>query len=70
MKILDVISLGSAIKERRKELNYTQKFLSEVTGLSSSFISDLEHGKETTEIGKVLFLIDTLGLNFILEKRG
>ncbi|MBS5426475.1 MULTISPECIES: helix-turn-helix domain-containing protein [Phascolarctobacterium] len=70
MKILDVISLGSAIKERRKELNYTQKFLSEVTGLSSSFISDLEHGKETTEIGKVLFLINTLGLNFILEKRG
>ena len=70
MKILDVISLGSAIKERRKELNYTQKFLSEVTGLSSSFISDLEHGKETTEIGKVLFLINTLGLNFILENRG
>lgn len=70
MKILDVISLGSAIKERRKELNYTQKFLSEVTGLSSSFISDLEHGKETTEIGKILFLINTLGLNFILEKRG
>ena len=70
MKILDVISLGSAIKERRKELNYTQKFLSEVTGLSSSNISDLEHGKETTEIGKVLFLINTLGLNFILEKRG
>ena len=70
MVILDVISLGSAIKERRKELNYTQKFLSEVTGLSSSFISDLEHGKETTEIGKVLFLINTLGLNFILEKRG
>lgn len=70
MKILDVISLGSAIKERRKELNYTQKFLSEVTGLSSSFISDLEHGKETMEIGKVLFLINTLGLNFILEKRG
>ena len=70
MKILDVISLGSAIKERRKELNYTQKFLSEVTGLSSSFSSDLEDGKETTEIGKVLFLINTLGLNFILEKRG
>ena len=70
MKILDFISLVSAIKERLKELNYTQKFLSEVTGLSSSFISDLEHGKETTEIGKVLFLINTLGLNFILEKRG
>ena len=70
MKILDVISLGSAIKERRKELNYTQKFLSEVTGLSSSFISDLEHGKETTEIGKVLFLINTLGLNYKKKKRG
>lgn len=69
MKIIDVISLGKRIKERRKQLNYTQRFLSEVTGLSISFISDLEHGKETSEIGKILFLINTLGMDLFVESR-
>lgn len=70
MKILDVTSLGEAIRSRRKELNYTQGFLSEVTGLSISFISDLERGKETAEIGKTLFLIHTLGLDCFINIRG
>lgn len=70
MKIIDTISLGKSIKERRKQLNYTQKFLAEVTGLSISFISDLEHGKETAEIGKILFLVNTLGMDLSIEKRG
>ncbi len=69
MKVIDVSSLGAAIKKRRKQLNYTQRFLSEVTGLSVSFISDLEHGKETAEIGKVLFLVNTLGMDLFVEGR-
>lgn len=32
MKISDSNSLGQAIRERRKELNYTQAYLSEFTG--------------------------------------
>ena len=41
MKIIDAKSLGKAIRDRRKELNYTQTYLSEFTGFSVSFISDL-----------------------------
>jgi len=62
--------LGAAIRERRKALNYTQAFLSEFTGLSVSFISDLERGKPTVELEKTLRLINLLGLDVILEKRG
>lgn len=70
MKITDTLSLGKAIRQRRKELNYTQAYLAEFTGFSTSFISDLERGKATAEIGKILFLIQTLGMDLCLEKRG
>ena len=70
MKISDAKSLGEAIRERRKELKYTQSFLSEFTGLSASFISDLERGKPTAEIEKTLFVINMLGMDLCLEKRG
>ena len=50
MKITDSKSLGQAIRERRRELKYTQAYLSEFTGLSVTFISDLERGKPTAEI--------------------
>ena len=52
MKIIDSITLGATIRARRKELGYTQSDLAEFTGFSISFISDLERGKKTAEIGK------------------
>ena len=70
MKIVDSKSLGKAIRDRRKELHYTQVYLSEFTGFSVSFISDLERGKATAEIGKILQLINLLGMDILLEKRG
>lgn len=70
MKIMDSKSLGQAIRMRRKELNYTQAYLSEFTGFSISFISDLERGKPTAEIEKTLRIINILGLDVFIEKRG
>ena len=52
MKITDSRTLGQAIRFRRKELGYTQACLSEVTGLSITFISDVERGKPTAETRK------------------
>jgi y4mF family transcriptional regulator len=70
MKIIDSKSLGETIRERRKELNYTQAFLADFTGLSVTFVSDVERGKTTAEIGKVIQLLNTLGLDILIEKRG
>ena len=69
MKITDAASLGNAIRSRRKELNYTQGFISEITGLSISFLSDLENGKLTCEIGKTIEVINLLGLDILVEAR-
>lgn len=69
MKITDTKSLGEMIRSRRKELHYTQLYLSEYTGLSVTFISDVERGKPTAEIEKVLQLASILGLDIFIEKR-
>ena len=68
MKIRSVEELGEAIRMRRKELHYTQAFLAEFTGFSVSFISDVERGKATAEIGKTLQLLMILGLDLSVER--
>ena len=69
MKISDSKELGNAIRERRKELKYTQQYISEITGFSVSFLSDLENGKPTCEFGKTLNLLNLLGLDLNVEAR-
>lgn len=69
MKIRSVEELGEAIRTRRKELHYTQAFLAEFTGFSVSFISDVERGKATAEIGRTLQLLMILGLDLSVERR-
>lgn len=70
MRITDSTTLGDAIRKRRRELHYTQAYLAEFTGFSVSFISDLERGKTTAEIGKTIILINLLGLDLLVEERG
>jgi y4mF family transcriptional regulator len=70
MKINNAKTLGLAIRERRKELHYTQAYLAEFTGYSTSFISEVERGKATAEIEKVFQLVQVLGLDIFVEKRG
>ena len=70
MIITDAKSFGAALRKRRKELGYTQAFLSDFCGLSVTFISDLENGKPTVELEKAFRLAGLLGLDLCIEKRG
>lgn len=70
MKITSVKEFGKSIRDKRKKLGYTQMQLSEYTGFSTSFISDLENGKETVEFGKALFLVQLLGMDLEIKNRG
>ena len=69
MRIINAESFGKAIRARRKELHYTHGFLAEFSGLSVSFISDLENGKKTIELEKAIYLANLLGLDLILKGR-
>ncbi len=69
MKIYTTKELGTQIRNRRKKLGYTQAYIAEYTGLSASFISQVENGKDTAEILKVIKLLNILGLDLIVEER-
>ena len=70
MKISDAQSFGAMIKSRRKQLGYTQAFISEMTGLSVSFLSELENGKKTIQLEKAIQVAMLLGLDLTMEARG
>ncbi|MCC8151291.1 MAG: transcriptional regulator [Lachnospiraceae bacterium] len=61
--------LVTAVRTTRKDLHYTQAFLSEFPGLSICFISDLENGKPTVEFEKALTLVNILGMDLFAEVR-
>ena len=59
--------LGAAIRKVRKQLGVTQRDLALTSGTGLRFISDLENGKPTCQIGKVLAVLSTLGLRLQLS---
>lgn len=69
MRITDADSFGKAIRKRRKELGYTQAFVASFTGCSTVYLSALENGKETAEIGRALRIASTLGIDLVANKR-
>ncbi len=70
MKVFDSKSFGEALRQQRKHLGYTQNDVAQHCGFSISFISDLENGKSTAELGKAIYLANMLGLDIVINARG
>jgi len=58
--------IGDFLRKRRKQLNVTQKDLALTSKTGLRFIIDLERGKVTCQIGKVLTVLQTLGIKIEL----
>ena len=67
MKIKNIKDIASKIKDERKKQNLTQTQLAGLCNVGLRFIFDLEAGKETCQIGKVLLVLDVLGIDLITE---
>lgn len=59
--------LGRIVKKERKAMGLTQADLALTSGTGMRFISDLENGKPTCQIGKTLTVLNTLGLRLALS---
>ncbi len=59
--------IGNLVRQARKAQQVTQKDLALTAGVGLRFISDLENGKESCEIGKVLTVLHTLSIILKLE---
>lgn len=69
-KVTATRDLGSHIRTFRKSQQLTLEKVSGLCNLGMRFLSELERGKETAEIGKVLSLLNKLGLEVIIQPRG
>lgn len=60
--------LANIIKKRRKEQKLTQSQLAGLSNVGVRFIVDLEAGKETCQVGKVLYILDMQGIKLKIDK--
>jgi HTH-type transcriptional regulator/antitoxin HipB len=59
--------IGNLVRQTRKELGVSQKDLALSAGVGLRFIVDLEKGKSTCQLAKVLVVLHTLGIHFHLS---
>ena len=62
MRLRNARDLGLFVRERRRRLGTTQTELSRLAGVSRRWLSDLEAGKPTAEIGLVFRVLHALDL--------
>lgn len=67
MQIDNVSELGKLIKDTRKSQGLTQADLAISANVGVRFIVDLENGKETAQIGKILQVCQMLGLEIDIK---
>lgn len=65
-----VKDVGDRVRKERKAQGMTQSQLADLCGVGLSFVSNLENGKPTLEAGKMLRVVNTLGLDLVHCKRG
>jgi len=70
MQVKTPLDIGAQVRMARKVLKVTQQQLALTSGTGIRFVIDLEKGKPTCQIGKVLQVLNTLGLTVELTSHG
>ena len=70
IKIRSTKELRKLIMHERKARGLAQTQLAGLSGVGITFLSNLENGKQTAELGKTLNVLATLGLDLLAERRG
>lgn len=67
-RIYTPASLGDAVRHYRTEAGLTQAQLADRAGLHRSYLSELESGKETEQVKRLLRVLRQLGVRMTLDK--
>lgn len=69
VQIASTRALGLKIRERRKALGLRQDAVAMAAGVGVMFVSRLERGKPSSEIEKVLAVLNAVGVDVYLKPR-
>jgi HTH-type transcriptional regulator / antitoxin HipB len=64
------VDLGKAVKDFRTRQNLNQLDLAGLANTGNRFLIELERGKPTVQLQKALEVLQLLGLEVIVRKRG
>ena len=67
-RIETIEQIGKVVREQRKALGLRQADAAGLLGVGGRFLSELERGKETLAIGKVLQVLQGLKIRIVLDK--
>lgn len=67
--ISSVDDIGRAIRSARKKQGLTQQQFADIVGVGVRFLSELERGKSTAEVGLVLRVLEGAGFDVSLRPR-
>lgn len=68
-KVITAEDIGRIIRAKRKETGVRQDMAAGMSEVGTKFLSQLESGKETAELGKTLRVLRKLGLNVYIFPR-
>jgi y4mF family transcriptional regulator len=66
MQITSTEELGQLVRAARKQQGLSQEALAGASGVGPRFIVELEKGKQRCELGKVLLVLQMLGVSLNL----
>jgi HTH-type transcriptional regulator / antitoxin HipB len=70
VKIQSIDDLGKLVRAFRSSQNLTQADILGLANTGNRFIVELENGKPTVQLQKVLDVLDVLGLEIVVQKKG
>jgi len=70
MNIRSAKELGALVRSRRQQHDWTQADLAGKVGVSALWVSQLERGKSTAQVGLILRTLKVLNLTLAIEEPG
>lgn len=69
MKVYSAKDVGTVVRSARKAAGMTQRELAAACGCGVRFLSDLENGKPTIELGRAIRVLNALSLDLDVGER-
>lgn len=67
-RLYTAASVGPAIRKYREDAGLTQAELAEMAGINRTYLSDLEGGRETEQLRRIIRLLKLLGVRATLQR--
>lgn len=68
--MLTPAAIGQAVRDARRAMGLRQPELAAAAGVGLRFVVELERGKASVQLDRVLAVLQVLGLDLIVSRRG